>query len=343
MPIGGEGGAPWIPPSLLANGGSDGRMDHARVLEGNRPAVGMKRANRFVRDFVRNKYLYLMMVPVIAYYVVFHYAPMYGALIAFKNYSPMKGILGSDWVGLKHFYDFFGSYYFWRILKNTLIISAYTLVFEFPAPILLALLINEVRNKAFKRTAQTITYMPYFISLVVICGIITDFTNADGLINRLFMYLGYDGQAMLQKPELFRPIYVLSEIWQRIGWESIIYIAALSGVDQEQYEAARIDGASRLKQMFHITIPGIMPTIAIMLILRMGNMLNVGFEKIILLYNPITYETADVISSFVYRKGLLEFGWSYSAAVGLFNSVINLALLIMANAISRKVNDSSLW
>ncbi|MGO4537690.1 ABC transporter permease [Paenibacillus sp. 2TAB19] len=290
-----------------------------------------------------NKYLYIMMIPVLAYYVIFHYAPMYGALIAFKEYSPMKGILGSDWVGLKHFYDFFNSYYFVRILKNTIVISLYSLIFEFPAPILLALLINEIRSKSFKRVAQTITYMPYFISLVVICGIITDFTNADGIINRLLMTLGYDGQAMLQKPELFRPIYILSEIWQRIGWESIIYIAALMSIDQEQYEAARMDGASRFKQIFYITLPGIMPTIAIMLILRMGNLLNVGFEKIILLYNPVTYETADVISSFVYRKGLLEFGWSYSSAVGLFNSVINLILLITANYISRRVNKSSLW
>ncbi|OBZ10224.1 MULTISPECIES: sugar ABC transporter permease [Bacillales] len=302
-----------------------------------------KTANRYVRDFMLNKYLYLMMLPVIAYYLIFHYAPMYGALIAFKEYSPMKGILGSDWVGLKHFSDFFQSYYFWRILKNTIVISLYSLIFEFPAPIILALLINEVRSKSFKRVAQTITYMPYFISLVVICGIITDFTNADGVINRLLMLFGYDGQAMLQKPELFRPIYILSEIWQRIGWESIIYIAALMSIDVEQYEAARMDGASRIKQMFYITLPGIMPTIAIMLILRMGNLLNVGFEKIILLYNPITYETADVISSFVYRKGLLEFGWSYSSAVGLFNSVINLVLLITANYISRKVNKSSLW
>ncbi|MCM3627122.1 ABC transporter permease subunit [Paenibacillus glycanilyticus] len=284
-----------------------------------------------------------MMLPVLAYYIIFHYIPMYGALIAFKDYSPMKGILGSDWVGLKHFHDFFSSYYFTRILKNTLVISLYSLIFEFPAPILLALLINEVRNRTFKRVAQTITYMPYFISLVVICGIITDFTNADGIINRLFMLFGYDGQAMLQKPELFRPIYILSEIWQRIGWESIIYIAALMSIDQEQYEAARMDGASRLKQIFYITLPGILPTITIMFILRMGNMLNVGFEKIILLYNPVTYNTADVISSFVYRKGLLEFGWSYSSAVGLFNSVVNLALLVTANYISRKVNKSSLW
>ncbi|MBO7742910.1 sugar ABC transporter permease [Paenibacillus sp. MWE-103] len=299
--------------------------------------------NRFARDFLLNKYLYLMMLPVLAYYVVFHYAPMYGALIAFKNYSPMKGILGSDWVGLKHFEEFFRSYYFVRILKNTLLISLYSLLFEFPAPIILALLINEVRHRMFKRVVQTITYMPYFISLVVICGIITDFTNADGLINRLLTWIGYDGQAMLQKPGLFRPIYISSEIWQRIGWESIIYIAALMSIDQEQYEAARMDGASRFKQIVYITLPGIMPTIAIMLILRMGNLLNVGFEKIILLYNPVTYETADVISSFVYRKGLLEFGWSYSSAVGLFNSCINLILLVTANAVSRRVSKSSLW
>jgi putative aldouronate transport system permease protein len=319
------------------------KVENARPLEKAQLARKKVDVNRYVRDFVLNKYLYLMMVPVLAYYLIFHYAPMYGALIAFKEYSPMKGILGSPWIGFKHFQDFFGSYYFWRILKNTIVISLYSLVFEFPAPIILALLINEVRSKMFKRVAQTITYMPYFISMVVICGIITDFTNADGVINKIMMVFGYDGQAMLQKPELFRPIYILSEIWQRIGWESIIYIAALMGIDQEQYEAARMDGASRWKQIIYITLPGIMPTIAIMFILRMGNLLNVGFEKIILLYNPVTYETADVISSFVYRKGLLEFGWSYSSAVGLFNSVINLILLITANYISRKVNESSLW
>ncbi|MDR6881978.1 ABC transporter permease [Paenibacillus sp. GCM10023248] len=318
-------------------------MENTRGLERAQLAGKKVTVNRYVRDFMLNKYLYIMMIPVLAYYFIFHYAPMYGALIAFKEYSPMKGILGSPWIGFKHFQDFFSSYYFWRILKNTVVISLYSLLFEFPAPIILALLINEVRSKMFKRVAQTITYMPYFISMVVICGIITDFTNADGVINKIAMLFGYDGQAMLQKPELFRPIYILSEIWQRVGWESIIYIAALMGIDQEQYEAARMDGASRWKQIVYITLPGIMPTIAIMFILRMGNLLNVGFEKIILLYNPVTYETADVISSFVYRKGLLEFGWSYSSAVGLFNSVINLILLVSANYISRKVNESSLW
>ncbi|MFD0676423.1 MULTISPECIES: ABC transporter permease [unclassified Paenibacillus] len=298
---------------------------------------------RFIRDFLLNKYLYVMMIPVIVYYGVFHYAPMYGAIIAFKDYTPIKGILGSEWVGLAHFKDFFGSYYFWRILKNTVLISVYSLCFEFPAPIILAILINEVRHQMFKRVVQSITYMPYFISMIVICGMISDFTNADGIINNFLTYFGYDGKAILQKPELFRSVYIISEIWQKIGWESIIYIAALMGIDQEQYEAARMDGANRWKQILNITLPGIMPTIAIMFILRMGNLLNVGFEKIILLYNPVTYETADVISSFVYRKGLLEFAWSYSSAVGIFNSVINLILLITANYISRKVNESSLW
>ncbi|MFI2857735.1 ABC transporter permease [Paenibacillus sp. JSM ZJ436] len=284
-----------------------------------------------------------MMIPVIAYYVIFQYGPMYGAIIAFKDYSPMKGVMDSEWVGLAHFQSFFESYYFWRILKNTLILSLYSLCFEFPAPIILALLINEVRNKRFKSIVQSVTYMPHFISLIVICGIIKDFTNSGGLINTFITYLGGDGQAMLQKPELFRSIYIISDIWQGMGWTSIIYLAALMNVDQEQFEAARIDGAGRLRQIWNISIPGILPTIIIMLILRIGNLLSVGFEKIILLYNPAIYDTADVISTFVYRKGLLEFGWSYSAAVGLFNSVVNLILLVLANRLSKKFSENSLW
>ncbi|MDR6553249.1 ABC transporter permease subunit [Paenibacillus qinlingensis] len=298
---------------------------------------------RFKRDFLLNKYLYLMMVPVLAYYFTFHYAPMYGALIAFKEYTPIKGVFGSPWIGFQNFHDFFTSYYFWRILKNTVIISLYSLCFEFPAPIILAILINELTNKKFQRFVQTVTYMPYFISLVVIAGMIKDFTNNGGLVNTLLTYFGANDTAMLQKPELFRTIYILSEIWQKIGWESIIYLAALMSIDQEQYEAAKMDGATRLKSIWHITLPGILPTISIMFILRMGNLLNVGFEKIILLYNPSTYDTADVISSFVYRKGLQEFGWSFSASVGLFNSVINLVLLITANKISKRVSENSLW
>ncbi|WP_128657450.1 ABC transporter permease [Paenibacillus sp. 598K] len=303
----------------------------------------MKRSNVY-KDFRLNKYLYLLMLPVLLYYLVFHYAPMYGALIAFKNFTPIKGVWDSEWVGFTHFISFFNSYYFWMVLKNTIIISLYSICFEFPMPIMLALLINEVRNKYFKNLVQTITYMPYFISLVVICGMIKDFTNANGFLNTAYTAIaGGEGQALLQRPELFRSIYIVSDIWQRMGWESIIYLAALMSIDQEQYEAAKIDGASRIKQIWHVTLPGLMPTITILLILRIGNILNVGFEKIILLYSPITYDVADVISSFVYRRGLLEFNWSYSTAVGLFNSVINLMLLVLANYFSRRRSGNSLW
>jgi putative aldouronate transport system permease protein len=300
--------------------------------------------SRITKDFKRNKLLYLLALPVIIYYIIFYYLPMYGAIIAFQNYSPMKGIGGSEWVGLDHFRSFMNGFYFWRLLRNTALLSVYSLLFEFTTPILLALLINEVRNRYVKSVVQTISYMPYFISLIVVCGIVKDFTQSGGFINLAYTYLtGTDGQDMLQQPGLFRGIYVLSEIWQRIGWESIIYIAALSTIDTGQYEAARIDGASRLRQMWHITLPGLIPTITIMFVLRMGYMLDIGYEKILLLYNPVTYETADVISTFVYRKGLLDTDWSFSSAIGLFNSIINLTLLIAANYCSRRISKNSLW
>jgi putative aldouronate transport system permease protein len=294
-------------------------------------------------DFGKNWMLYVMILPVLAYYVLFHYGPMYGAIIAFKDYSPSTGIWASDWIGFANFRDFFDGYYFERIFKNTILISVYTLVFEFPAPILLALLINELRNRTFRRIVQSVSYMPYFISLVVICGMIKDFTNTNGIIHQFFGLFGYEGGAMLQNAAFFRPIYVFSEIWQRIGWESIIYIAALAGIEQEQYEAADIDGAGRLKRIWYITLPGIVPTIMVLLILRIGNMLNVGFEKIILLYNPAIYETSDIISTYVYRKGIIEMSWSFGAAVGLFNSVLSLLLLVLANYLSRRLSRNSLW
>lgn len=294
-------------------------------------------------DIRRNKLLYVMLLPVLLYYVVFHYAPMYGAVIAFKDFSPRLGILGSDWVGFEHFRTFFTGAYFWRTIKNTVLISFYELVFGFPAPILLALLLNEVKNTVFKRTVQTVTYMPHFISLVVICGIVKDFTSSEGMINDWIAWMGGERTTFLLEPDLFRTIYVSSEIWQHIGWGTIIYLAALTGIDPEHYEAARMDGAGRWKQMLHVTIPGIMPTIIILLILQVGRMMNVGFEKIILLYNPSTYETADVVSSYVYRVGLQDFNYSFSSAVGLFNSAVNFTLLLFSNWISRKLNDTSLW
>jgi putative aldouronate transport system permease protein len=296
-----------------------------------------------IRDFKTNKAIYLMLTPVILYYLIFHYKPMYGAIIAFKDFTPSKGIMGSPWVGFKHFQEFFTDYYFMRILKNTLIISINSLIFSFPAPIILALLLNELKSKWFSRTVQTISYMPHFISMVVICGILKQFTMDDGIITYIFSLFGFEKITMLSQPQLFVPIYVGSGIWQEIGWGAIIYLAALTGIDQEQYEAAKIDGANRWKQTLHVTLPGIAPTIIILLILRMGSILSVGFEKIILLYNPSIYETADVISTYVYRKGLLEFNWSFSSAVGLFNSVINFILIILANWMSKKVNETSLW
>ncbi|MDR1061844.1 MAG: ABC transporter permease subunit [Clostridiales bacterium] len=288
--------------------------------------------------------LYLLIIPVVAYYLVFHYWPMYGAQIAFKDFSPGEGIWGSPWAGLKHFRTYFGSYYFWRLIRNTLLLNVYNLLYGFPAPIILALLINEVRSRGYKRAVQTITYIPHFISLIVICGLLKDMLNANGLINYLLnAAFGREGVAYLLDPRYFRTIYVASGIWQQIGWGSIIYLAAITSIDQELYEAASIDGARRLRKLIHITIPSILPTIIIMLIMRMGQMMNVGAEKVMLLYNSATYETADVISTFVYRKGLLEMDYSYSAAVGLLNSIVNFALVASSNSISKRFSETSLW
>ena len=295
------------------------------------------------RDLIKNRYIYLMAIPVVAFFIIFCYVPMYGVLMAFQNYKPQYGIWGSQWVGLKNFADFFGSYYAWRLIRNTFLINLYDVIFSFPAPIIFALLLNEVKAMKFKRTVQTITYMPYFISLVVVASIIVEFTSSRGFIVDVLSVFGFEKKSLLGDARYFRSVFVGSNIWQGLGFNSIIYLAALSGVDQELYEAATLDGAGRWKKMWHITLPGISSTVIIMLILRIGSMMNVGFEKIILLYNPATYETADVISSFVYRKGLQEMNYGYSTAVGLFNSVINFALLVFANALSRKFSETSLW
>ncbi len=298
--------------------------------------------DKIIKDFKINKTLYLLVLPVVVFYIIFHYGPMYGTVIAFKQFSPAKGIWGSEWVGIKHFIDFVNSYYFWRILRNTLVISFTTLFFGFPAPIILALLINELRQKLFKRTVQTISYLPHFISIVVICGMIKEFTIDTGLINQVLSTFGWEPVTMLTKPNLFVPIFVISQIWQEIGWGSIIYLAALTAINPEIYEAAIIDGAGKLRQTWHITLPGILPTVIILFILRIGHIMDVSYEKIILLYNPTIYETADVISTFIYRKGLQDFSFSYSAAVGLFNAVINFALIIITNRICRRYG-TSLW
>ncbi len=300
-------------------------------------------SQRIAREWQKNYMLYLMFLPIFIYFLLFAYKPMYGVLMSFQDYKPSLGFLHSKWVGFKHFKAFFGGYYFDRLMWNTVYISLCSLVFEFPAPIILALLINEVQRKWFKKAVQTISYLPHFISLVVVCGMIKRFTLDTGVINDLIALLGGARKTLLNDPNCFVPVYIISDIWQEVGWGSIIYLAALSGVDTELYDAARIDGASRWKQTLHVTLPGIAPTIIIMLILRMGGILGVGYEKTILLYNPLTMKRADVISSYVYREGLQNQNWSYSTAVGLFNSVINLAFLLITNAISKKVSDTALW
>lgn len=299
--------------------------------------------NRLLTRIARQKNIYIMLIPVIAYYVLFAYVPMFGNIMAFQDYKITRGIFESNFVGFKHFNSFLNDVYFWRLIKNTIRINVYGLVFGFPAPIIFALLLNEVRNISFKKTVQTITYMPHFISTVIICGMITSFVAREGVINSIIVSLGGSPLEFMTDPKYFVGIYTISGIWQNMGWSSIIYISALSSIDQELYEAASIDGASRWKQTIHITIPGILPTVSILLIMQIGQMLSVGFEKVMLLYNPSIYETADIISTYVYRQGILGANYSYSAAVGLFNSVVNFILLVSVNAFSRKISGNGLF
>ena len=303
----------------------------------------MTLSHKISRDWKMNKYKYLLILPVLVYLALFCYKPMYGLIIAFNNYKPTRGITGSDYVGLMWFDNFFNNIYFWRLLSNTFTISALSIVFGFPAPIILALLLNEIQNDKFKRTVQTITYMPYFISLVVTCSIIKIYCQENGLFSQIIEIFGGTRRNLLIDPSAYRPIYVLSGIWQNIGWNSIIYLAALSGIDQEQYEAARIDGANRFQQMLHITIPGILPTIMILFVLRMGSILNVGHEKVLLLYTENTYNVADVFSTYTYRVGLEQKQYSLSTAVSLFNTVVNIMFLVFTNWLSRKTTESSLF
>lgn len=297
------------------------------------------------KELFRNKYVYLMLVPVIAYYAVFAYGPMYGLLMAFqKSYSPVRGILDGQWIGFDNFKMFFNSYYFERLIKNTLLLSLYSIAIGFPAPIVLALLLNEVRKKWFKSAVQTFSYMPHFISVVVVVGMLKTFSSLDGgLFNVIRGLFDLQPVMFLAEKDFFRPLYILSNIWQGAGWASIIFLAALSGIDPQLYEASRIDGAGRWRQLLHVTLPGILPTIVVMLILRLGAVMNADFQKILLMQTAPTYETSDVISTFVYRSGILEGNYTYSTAIGLFNGLINFGLLLLANAISRKVNSTSLW
>lgn len=284
-----------------------------------------------------------MMGPAIIFFAIFNYYPMYGVIIAFKEYSASAGILGSEWVGFAHFERFFNAYYFWDILSNTLLISAYQLAM-FPVPIIVALSMNEIKNNMFKRFTQTITYAPHFISVVVMTGMLVAFLSpSTGIVNNFLGLFGVEPIAFLAEPGWFKTIFVQSGVWQNLGWGAIIYLAALAGVNPELHEAATVDGASRFQRILHINIPAILPVIVILLILEVGNLMAIAFEKIYLLQNPLNMVASDVIQTFVYRSGLLEGQYSFSAAVGLFNSLINLVLLVIVNYIAKKTTEHSLW
>ncbi|QNK58908.1 sugar ABC transporter permease [Paenibacillus sp. PAMC21692] len=286
--------------------------------------------------------LYVFIIPALAYFIVFHYIPIYGAQIAFKNYSAVKGIWGSSWIGFDHFERFFNSYYFGLLLKNTLQINLYQLAL-FPVSIIVALSIHEVAKARFKRFVQLVTYAPHFISVVVISGMILVFLDpSSGIVNTLIKALGGEPISFITEPGWFKSIYVLSGEWQNLGWGAIIYLAALAGINPELHEAAQIDGASRWQRIFHINIPGIMPTIIILFILNLGSFMNVGFEKIYLLQNPLNMESSEVIQTHVYKSGLLQAQYSYTAAIGLFNNAINFAILLTFNRLARR-SGNSLW
>lgn len=305
---------------------------------------GMPFRKKLWRNVKAHPLLYIMILPAVVYFIVYHYAPMYGMIIALFDYVPTKGVFGSKFVGLKHFKGFLQDPYFFRTMRNTLSINLLLLLGGFPVPIIFAILLNELRSTKFRRVIQTVTYMPHFISSVVICGLMLEFCKTNGVITSLYASLtGADPFNLFSSTTLFQPLYVLMCVWQEFGWDSIIYYAAVTGIDQTLYEAAEIDGANRFKKIIHVTLPGIAPTIVILLIMRIGNMMTLGWDKVLLLQNPLTYKTSDVISTYVYRFGLTNFQYSFATAVGFFNSIINFLLLITANTVSRKLNDTSLW
>lgn len=295
------------------------------------------------RQVKRHRWMYAFLLPTLLYFIIFHYIPMYGIVIAFKDYSPFVGIADSPWVGLKHFERFFQSIFFSRLLRNTLFLNVYSLIFGFPLSIVLALMLNEVRSHLFRRTIQTVSYLPYFISTVVVVGMIVNFLSTSGLVNIIIKKTGALAKPFLSDPRWFRSVYVATGIWQNVGWGSVIYLAALASIDPQLYDAAMVDGAGRFQKIWHISLPSILPVIMILLLFNLGGLLSVGFEKVVLLYNPAVYETADVISTYVYRAGLLGQQLSFGTAVGLFNSIVNLVLLTLFNQLAKRFGQQSLW
>lgn len=307
-----------------------------------------KEKKRLLRkNLNRDKYLLFMIIPVIIYYLIFCYFPMTGIVMAFNKYKTGSGLIGlytSEYVGLKWFSQFFSSVYAWRLVRNTFLLNFYSLIFGFPIPILFAVAVTQIYNERLQKVVQITTYLPYFISTVVVCGMITNFLSpSGGIVNMALNKLGIESINFLSLPQWFRPIYVISGSWQTFGFNSIIYVAAIMGISPELYEAMRIDGANKRQIITNLVFPSIRPTVILILIMTLGRLMNVGFEKVYLLYNPAVYETADVIQTYVYRQGILSNNYSYSAAVGLFNSLINFAIVFVANRLSRKLTDTAVW
>jgi len=311
--------------------------------QGRAQAVALSRKKKLLPKILINWQLYLFVLPVVVYLIVFRYVPLYGIQIAFKNYRATQGIWGSAWIGFENFTRFFKSYYFVTVLRNTFSITLMSLILGFPAPIILALSLNEISHSGYKKTIQTVTFAPHFISTVVICGMLVIFLNpTSGIVNHLLEAIGSTRRNFLQEAKMFKWIYVISGIWQETGWGAIIYFAALSGVSPELLESARIDGANKLQRVIHINLPVLLPTIIILFILRCGSLLSVGYEKVYLLQNDLNIDMSEVISTYVYKTGLIRADFAFSTAVDLFNSAINVTMLLFVNFLSKKVSETSL-
>lgn len=303
-----------------------------------------KKKKNYLKVLNKNKYYFLMVLPAVISVFIFCYIPMYGVLIAFQDYKIGSGILGGDWVGLKHFKNFFQSMYFGRTLKNTFLLGVYSVIWGFPVPLLFALFINEVKNRHVKKVVQTVSYFPHFISVVVLVGMVKNFLDpANGIVNTFIKAFGGDPVSFMNESGWFRTIYVGSGIWQGFGWSSIIILSALTALDPAMYESAQIDGASRMQRILHITLPNLVPTLAILLIMNLGGVMNASLEKVLLMYHPAIWDVSDVIQTYVYRKGILEGAQSFGTAVGLFNSLVNILLLVISNRAAKKMTGSSLW
>ncbi|MEN6315925.1 MAG: ABC transporter permease subunit [Clostridiaceae bacterium] len=315
------------------------------IKTGNAGNLSNSHKQSILQLIIRDRQLLVLCIPMILFFLIFCYAPMYGLVIAFKDFKPGLGIIGSEWVGLKYFAQVFRNPFFPRLFKNTFLIGIYSLAWGFPLPIIFALFVNEIRSSKFKKIAQTISYLPYFISTVVIVGLLWNFLSpTTGVVNTIYtMITGKDAITFMSEPAYFRSLYIGSNIWQSFGWNSIIYLAALAGVDLQLYDSATVDGANRFQQMLHVTLPILLPTIVIMLVLNMGNIMSVGFEKLILMYSPATFQVADVISTYTYRRGIIQSDFSFGTAIGLFNSVINIVFIVGANRFSKKLTETSLW